>query len=91
MRRFLALSISLLGAVALLSTLDGLGFDHTGLLTDASLVLFGASGWAFFRFRDSLLPVSPRAIRFSVRGTLADHATRLLGHLGNRLAQRAVA
>ena len=62
-RRFLALSISLLGAVALFSTLDSLGFDHTGLLTDASLVLFAASGWAFFRFRDGLLPVSDRVRR----------------------------
>jgi PAS domain S-box-containing protein len=59
-RRYLALSVSLLGAVALLSSIDSLGIDHTGLLTDATLVLFAVSGWAFFRFRDDLIPIAPR-------------------------------
>ncbi len=54
LRRFLALSVGLLGCVALLASVSTLGFDTTGLTTDLSLIFFLGSGWAFLRFRDSL-------------------------------------
>jgi PAS domain S-box-containing protein len=55
--------VALLGGVAVLSTLAAAVTDPGGAITDASLVLFVASGWALLRFRDSLMPLR-RRLRF---------------------------
>ena len=64
-RRWLAVSAVLLGAVAVLGTVASVFDAQSELITDVSLVLFVVSGWAFFEFRNSLIPV-PRGVRLGV-------------------------
>ena len=75
LRRYLALSVGLLGVVGLLSTVAAVGFDPGGVLSDVTLIAFLASGWAFLMFRDFLVPLS-RVVRTGV--TVLVVATGLL-------------
>ena len=56
-RRWLAVSAVLLGVVALLSAIASATQSQSEIYTDVLLVLFVGSGWAFFEFRHSLMPV----------------------------------
>jgi PAS domain S-box-containing protein len=56
-RRYLALSVGLLGAVGLVSRLDDLTANRYVWLTDVSVTLFLFSGWAFLLFRNAVLPM----------------------------------
>ncbi|MBV8444514.1 MAG: hypothetical protein JOZ92_01210, partial [Candidatus Dormibacteraeota bacterium] len=58
-RRFLTLSIALLGVVGVLSSVETTA-DPFGLINDVTLVLFTLSGWAFLLFRDNIVPLKQR-------------------------------
>jgi signal transduction histidine kinase/DNA-binding response OmpR family regulator/HPt (histidine-containing phosphotransfer) domain-containing protein len=62
-RGFLALALSLLGAVSVLATISTALGSGKAWLTDVIVVLFLASGYALLGFRDAFLPLSPLARR----------------------------
>ncbi|HZU77476.1 MAG TPA: PAS domain S-box protein, partial [Dehalococcoidia bacterium] len=70
-RRYLTVSVALLGVVALFSGIKSIGFDPAGWLTDFTLVAFVASGWAFLRFRAAIIPVAPRGLLAADAGVAA--------------------
>ena len=58
-RRFLALSILALSAVGILLSLNILSHGRYQAITDADIVLFLASGYAFLEFRNVIVPLNP--------------------------------
>ena len=58
-RRFLAVSIVALSAVGILLSLNILSHGRYQAITDADIVLFLASGYAFLEFRNVIVPLSP--------------------------------
>ncbi|HKR99013.1 MAG TPA: PAS domain S-box protein, partial [Candidatus Dormibacteraeota bacterium] len=61
-RRYLALSVGLLGAVALVRQLEDVTGGRYLALTDLATTAFLASGWAFLMFRHTVLPLPRRVL-----------------------------
>lgn len=73
-RRWLAVSVVLLGIVACLDAVASALGSTSDVITDVLLVLFALSGWALVEFRNDVLPLERRfrvAVAVAVLGTIA--------------------
>ena len=73
-RRWLAVSVVLLGIVACLDAVASALGSANEVITDVLLVLFALSGWALVEFRHDVLPLERRyriAVAVAVLGTIA--------------------
>ena len=73
-RRWLAVSVVLLGIVACLDAVASALGSTSDVITDILLVLFALSGWALVEFRNDVLPLERRyrvAVAVAVLGTIA--------------------